>query len=99
MKNNIPDQVPNPGDRNVSTGNTSDLRESPISVSGDDGRNELSEEEGSDQDSRRTFSEEPSVRTSDEDLKNIHTSASDSFKPARRVVTLTSACEIWATWR
>jgi hypothetical protein len=56
-----------PDDTNPTSRNTSDEGETPVTESGDDGRDQLGETEGQEQGDRGTLHEEESVRSGDKD--------------------------------
>ena len=58
---------PDPNDTDPATLNGSDISEAPVTVRGNDGGDELSETEGTEQRDRWTLHEEEAVRTGDED--------------------------------
>lgn len=58
---------PDPNNTNPSTGNTVDLREAPVGISSNDGRNKLRNAEGSHESNGGTLHEEETMRTSNED--------------------------------
>ena len=58
---------PNPDDTNPSTLDSLNLSEAPVTVRGNDRRDELRKAERTEQSNRRTLHEEEAVRTSDED--------------------------------
>jgi len=57
---------PDPDDANPSTRNRLELGEAPVSVGGNDRRNELRNTEGNNKGGRRPFHEEEAVRTGNE---------------------------------
>jgi hypothetical protein len=62
-----PDNVPHPNDADPAARDTTDLSEAPVSVSSNDGRDELSDTEGTKEGIGWHFHEEKSMGTSDED--------------------------------
>lgn len=62
-----PDNVPDPDDTDPSSRDSPDVGEAPVTVSGDDRRDQLSNSEGNQESSRGAFHEEEAVRTGDED--------------------------------
>ena len=63
----VPDNVPDPDDTDPSTRDRSDVGEAPITESGNDGRDQLSETEGNHECVRRSLGPRRSVRSSNED--------------------------------
>ena len=58
---------PDPDDTDPTTRDRSDVGEAPVTIGGDDRRDELSDTERTEERIRRTLHEEESVRTGDED--------------------------------
>ena len=63
------DTYPDPNDTDPSTRDGPDVGEAPVTVGGDDGRDELGNAEGNDEGGGRSLHEEESVRTRDEDQR------------------------------
>lgn len=62
-------QVPDPDDSDVSSRDADHVGERPVSVRGDDRRDELGESKGTEERVGGSLGKEPAVRTSDENLE------------------------------
>jgi len=67
VEGEVPDDVPDPDNSNPATRDSSDPGEPPVTVSGNDGRDELSDTEGDHEGGGRALSPRGAVRTGDED--------------------------------
>lgn len=69
IEGEVPDDVPNPDDSDPSTRDTSDVGEAPVSVSGNNRGDQLSDTESTHKRIRRSLGPRRSVRSSDEDKR------------------------------
>jgi len=67
IEREVPNDVPDPNDTDPSTRDTSDVGEAPVSIGGDNRRDELSKQEGTHESIRRSLSPRWTVGSGDED--------------------------------